>query len=675
MNKFFRIISIFLFVALSFTALPHNVQADTTYNFTTFTENDDVNNYLTVQSSSNITWSNIRSDGTGYPWLIKTETITGNFLYSFTVRRTGYTAPGVDQISLFAVEAAGASGNPGAAYAANQRVVSVMLFQDSGEIKIYSNNTTGGQASSAITLALNTTYTVYLERSTNNITMKAYNSIGNQIGATQEINHGIANFGQIVLTARAGFTGGAGSAATNSGWLSNLVKHTLGVPVVQTYPAATPGTDGLLLWGVGSTSSGALLTAGFNIGTSSGNYTNNLAANITDVANFSTIYAAANLTYGQVYYFQAWATNANGIGYGGEQFVQWSPNLIAVTTGTAIITQTPSVNFSAVFPVNITPIFLTANVTVELADNVGFSSLIETFFLQAYNGDWFFSTVNTTGIGSSLSENTTYFYRGKAEYNNVEYWGSIKQFTTGEVEILSPPTVTIRSVRDVSDRYGASQGTTMWIFEVTTQITSNNITDNYYEHGMMFGESLLTPTVLAQPFQTFWTNDLAPDNTYVQIFRLAPAHAPWYDGGILFFQAYLQTEYNGMVTSPIVKFTPGTDFELYGLVAGTTSITVISDQVDSLRLRLGLTGIMGAWALLVILELAIALIFGIALIWSQDKTVKVGIAVAWVITSIGVFSGFLFSGTLGLWSVIIIVSIVAAGMVIFASRKLSGGEV
>lgn len=113
---------------------------------------------------------------------------------------------------------------------------------------------------------------------------------------------------------------------------------------------------------------------------------------------------------------------------------------------------------------------------------------------------------------------------------------------------------------------------------------------------------------------------------------------------------------------------------------GITSDDVVEDDgvnagtdiLNNLKESLGLVGTFGSWALLFIILIAIALVYGIAII-SVSGVAKQAVAVAWILSSIAVVGGFLFTGELGVWTIIIATGSVIAIIIIFVSVKLTGG--
>lgn len=104
----------------------------------------------------------------------------------------------------------------------------------------------------------------------------------------------------------------------------------------------------------------------------------------------------------------------------------------------------------------------------------------------------------------------------------------------------------------------------------------------------------------------------------------------------------------------------------------TDEVNAGTDIINNLKTSLGLIGVFGSWALLFILILAVALVFGIAML-TVDGVARQAVAVAWILSSIALVGGFLFTGELGVWAIVIATGSVIAIIIIFVSVKLTGG--
>lgn len=100
----------------------------------------------------------------------------------------------------------------------------------------------------------------------------------------------------------------------------------------------------------------------------------------------------------------------------------------------------------------------------------------------------------------------------------------------------------------------------------------------------------------------------------------------------------------------------------------------ISDIITTIKNNLGLTGIMGEWTMLFLIEVIVALLFGIAVVTVDEKWQKSAIALSWILASASAVGGFLFSGRLGIFAVIVAVGAVVAVILMFISGKLSGSK-
>jgi len=105
---------------------------------------------------------------------------------------------------------------------------------------------------------------------------------------------------------------------------------------------------------------------------------------------------------------------------------------------------------------------------------------------------------------------------------------------------------------------------------------------------------------------------------------------------------------------------------------GETPATYFMDIFEDIKSSLGLYGIMGTWAFMFIILVLVAMVFGSAMFACKEHTARMIVGVCWALISATVVGGFLFTGQLGVWPIVIIVSIFVFSILAFAGSKLSG---
>ena len=104
-------------------------------------------------------------------------------------------------------------------------------------------------------------------------------------------------------------------------------------------------------------------------------------------------------------------------------------------------------------------------------------------------------------------------------------------------------------------------------------------------------------------------------------------------------------------------------------------ITTFDDLLESVKNSLHLTGAMGNWAFLFLLLGILAILFGSVMFAQRDNdTVKTIVGVCWAIMSIVAVGGFIFTGQLGVVTILITVGAFVMFLMIILSVKLSGGN-
>lgn len=104
---------------------------------------------------------------------------------------------------------------------------------------------------------------------------------------------------------------------------------------------------------------------------------------------------------------------------------------------------------------------------------------------------------------------------------------------------------------------------------------------------------------------------------------------------------------------------------------GTSGVLEIFTNVKN---SLGLTGTMGNWAFLALILLVVAILFGVAIVSVADTTTKAMIAVVWALVSVAVVGTFVFTGQLGVWPIVILVTVVVFLIFMVVGKALSGGN-
>lgn len=466
------------------------------------------------------------------------------------------------------------------------------------------------------------------------------------------------------------------AAQPSSGWVSDLSMgaedNPLYVPTVITYPTILD-FGGATFVGWGSSENGELLEAAFDVGLSSGNYTIEFDANISGNSFFAEI-TTDNLTIGTTYYYQAKARNLWGWGYGLEKEFQFWPQQLRVDTNEATVVQTLSGNFTAAFSVTINPV-VGANVSARMSTSYpSFASPITLYTSYAYGGTYAFDTWNgTVGTEGVLLPDTTYYYQGYAEHNSITWYGNTKSFTTANATIPDKPVVSIIDIKDVGRQYGED-----YVVEVKGKVYTGNTTDWIINVGFQFSQDRSPSGELLPTFYDCPVHERAPDNTFTAVYSLA--NADWYSGQRLYFRAYTTTPYYGKIYSILLSIELSSrDNDTIETIGDEENeppevISIMDDMFDRARLSLGLVGTMGTWAFLGIILLITSLIFGGIMIAAPDGLAKSAVALAWILTSIAIIGGFIFTGKLGLWPIFILVGGTVSLILLVLSLRFSGGR-
>lgn len=394
--------------------------------------------------------------------------------------------------------------------------------------------------------------------------------------------------------------------------------------------------------------------------------------NINDITAFSEYIDVNTLTAGNRYYYRFVAKNAYGWGYSIVTSFDYVISNINLTLTTATVRQGVTGNYTTTFHVIGSPPAYSTNVSAHLGKTIGVwenDNDLSKSLLQA--GDWLFTT---SGIGDNtfpLIPDTTYYYQGYATYNGTTFYSEIKSFTTNATAVLGLPIVTIVKVKDVSSYY---QGQIAIEIIAKAQTT---LTDKPFRQWFEMSTSA-TPDTILPPTKIYYADILNPDSTFSIIMFPALDFTDYsnLDNDFIYFRAYAQNN-AGVGYSNIYNMQPTVATSPTTPVTPTTPTTIpkqTSDLVKNAKISLGLTGIMGSWAFMGLILLLIAFVFGIAYFVSDNYMGKTAIGVTWLLTSVSTVGAFLFTGELGIWTVVIAVIAVVAVILVFLSVKLSGSS-
>lgn len=442
-------------------------------------------------------------------------------------------------------------------------------------------------------------------------------------------------------------------------------------PLAVTFPMLR--VNAAVLEGYGASPSGDLTGYGFDWGTESETYTEEVTA---EVSGLSSCYFQATidsyLDVGETYYFRAKAENANGWGYGEEKSFTYNPVNVNIRTTDAYVLQSQvSSNFTAAFAVIVEPDGISDNVDARMSTSSNWSDSIDLELKMASSGMWTFQTEDEYGNSYILSDNTTYYYQGWAvTSDNITHYSQTKSFTTAAGTVYDRPSVRITKLVDVSDIYSKD-----YVFEITAQITTSDTTADVLYYGIRFSDQTLD-AMLLNPMQVLGLN-VSSDGVYS--LTLSFNDTTWYEGQRLYFQAVIGTAPFGDLLSPIVSYMPSGSVEgggeAGGVVGGGDTPEIVQNVqgiVAKTKASLGLSGTMGTWAFMGLILLAIALVFGVAT-FSVPSNLRTPVAIIWVMISLSVVGAFVFSGQLGTWPIIIMVGATVMLIMTVVGLRLSGG--
>lgn len=443
-------------------------------------------------------------------------------------------------------------------------------------------------------------------------------------------------------------------------------------PIVVTYPSIDY-PDGAHMIGEVIEDYSTIQSVGFEFGTESGVYTDNYTTTLQSTDYFTATASIDDLTNGETYYFRAWAVNEYSIGYGTEKSFVWEGQTVTITTQNLISTEAVSGDYVATFQVVAYPP-ATDNVSGHLSSVADFSSELDLKLLNldAPSGTYTYATWNGTA-GDILSANSTYYYRGEAGVGSTIYRSQTKSFTTAPKTLRDLPEVDIISVVDLTGT--GNWASSIYVFEVTAKLTTTNTTDWIYNQGFEFGEIISEYNTLLPPLYSYGGITLQTNNTFTSTYSLSKDY--WDAGTKIYIHAWADTAQYDRIYSNLVSFILGQteDEEGTGTTSGTGAdgTTTIDETFTNAQVSLGLTGTFGTWAFMSALILVISLIFGICIVSSDNNRVKSALGVSWLLAIVAIVGGFIFSGKLGIWPVIIMVGGVVILVMIAISMKFSGG--
>lgn len=379
-------------------------------------------------------------------------------------------------------------------------------------------------------------------------------------------------------------------------------------------------------------------------------------ANTTDLIsgdNFSS-YTAGNLTLAQYYQFEAVAINDSGTAYGGiGEFViygdLYSPimttdNVTGLTNNRAWLHGTcvddgDGDNTSQAWG-------------YFQYRKLGTTSWQTTPYKILDSGD------NYSQLITNLTANTNYQWRAVGKnavlpaYQADPGYGEIKVFST--YEYAQPPII-------VTDN-------STWLSTTSVRLKGHVSYDGgypvtvWFEYKPSIGDTGWQQTTTAAGAVT--------DDEYIQlVFNLA--EETWYD-----WRAAGSNEY-GTSYGTAKEFYTGLTSADNGTAPGSTETGTVGGFAAVLTgwmAALNMDNPSGHWAFMFLLMFIPALIFGIALIATHERIIRIAYVVILLILELAIFGGFLFSGLLGIWAVVILIFVAVGLIVIFGGRLLTHGR-
>lgn len=668
-----------ILLPLSSIIIPASKTIAVTYeDFTTWTEVD-ASSKVTITSDS-VNWTDEGRAITAYVYKDKgINYFSGSFDILLTARCKTSTA-GDDGVTYWSVS--NGIGTWRSIYVVGADDIIGLTEEhpsSPNEIRWYLREQANGSDYSSGTYFVPTTDTPYFLRIVRDETVGTYGTIYcyiysdyNRTSLVQTLSlalHKKADFRYIYAHMSYGNTGSYYFTGSTSDMAITLMSGIGYAPTVLTYNAINRN-DGALLQGWASTGDGALTNAGFDFGIQSGNYTDEYFADDYSGNAFADLVPDGDLTIGQTYYFRAKAENSYGWGYGSEKSFVYSPFLLDVEIASFDFSQGHATdNCSASFIVHVTPNNVADNVSARMSTN-GITwtpltelKLVSTGAVDSDTSYYLYTTWETASSNSFiLAPDTKYYIQGYAYYDGIGYFSPVKSFTTTAPQERTKPIVSVVSIRDITN-----PNNDYHTIEFTGHVATDNTTDWILNQGVIF--SLYKSSgILLEPIYRYYASSRNSDGTFV--LTLSFEYATWYNSETLHYQAFVNTPVWGEVRSIVVSFTPTPLDDDDGDGGG---VVTDGNWIDWLKGLFGLSGAMGTWALMGILVLLISLVYGVAIVGSDNAKVKAGAGIAWLITTVAAVGAFIFTGQLGIWPIVILVGgFVGLGMILL-SAKLSGG--
>lgn len=271
------------------------------------------------------------------------------------------------------------------------------------------------------------------------------------------------------------------------------------------------------------------------------------------------------------------------------------------------------------------------------------------------NGYWIPESENYTITRTGLTPSTTYDYRAVCYNYNEDF---TKNYGYGDTKLFSTfgeATIPIMSTDSA-----------VFLTAGTVSVTGSIVYD---------GGSLVDIWFEAKSQNEFiWTasDTILPDYE-------TGDEGSWYITGLVDNEIY-QVRVVGQNTQGtgygnILSFTMSEDMDTDNPPVDDDGIDVItgfSDVIDDIKENLHLQGQMGTWAFLVFALLAVAIVFGIAMVSSKDEALKKCVGFVWALVSMGVFGAFIFTGQLGIWPILILVGGCVVFVFVVVSTILGG---
>jgi hypothetical protein len=89
---------------------------------------------------------------------------------------------------------------------------------------------------------------------------------------------------------------------------------------------------------------------------------------------------------------------------------------------------------------------------------------------------------------------------------------------------------------------------------------------------------------------------------------------------------------------------------------------------------LGMDNPTGHWAFMFIVMLIVAFFFAVGIILVKERVIRIVLAVVLLLVELAIVGGFMFSGLLGIWPVIILIFTAVGLIIVFGGRVLTQGR-